>query len=90
MKNINIFASKVTNELDLHGCTVYDMLEKVTRYLDLASLSSFEKVTIVHGMGSLRKALHAHLDSLKKDGLISKYTLGGILQDSLVETVVYL
>jgi dsDNA-specific endonuclease/ATPase MutS2 len=90
MKNINIFASKVTNELDVHGCTVYEMLEKTTHYLDLASLSSFERVTIVHGMGKLRKSLHEHLDTLKKGGLISNYALGGVFRDSLVETVVYL
>lgn len=53
----------ITDELDLHGCTVEEGIELVDDYLDKAYLYEISPVRLVHGHGTgkLRKAIRAFL-----------------------------
>lgn len=61
----------VPSELDLHGQTVEQALEKVDKYLDDAILADLDEVRLVHGIGTgaLRDAIRAWL--AKRPGIAS-------------------
>ena len=50
-------------ELDLHGCTVDEALERVERMLNDALLADALELRVIHGRsgGRLKAALHARL-----------------------------
>jgi DNA mismatch repair protein MutS2 len=53
-------------DLDLHGLTVADALERVLATLDAAIRSGYSRVHVIHGRGSgrIRAALHRQLRGL--------------------------
>lgn len=53
----------VSNEIDLRGLMADEAIREVQSYLDMAVLSSWAEVRIVHGKGTgaLRKAIHQYL-----------------------------
>jgi DNA mismatch repair protein MutS2 len=61
-------------ELNLVGLRVEEALPPLQRFLDAAILAGFSEVRVAHGYGSgaLRKAVHAHLDSVG----LTRYRLG--------------
>lgn len=67
--------ANVSNELDLRGQLVDEALHDVRAYLDLAILSEWQEVRIIHGKGegSLRMAVHKYLAGLNT---IKGYRLG--------------
>lgn len=62
-------------ELDVRGETVIDALLDVDRFIDGASLSGIQMLTIIHGKGTgaLRAAIHDHL---KRHPAVRSYRLG--------------
>jgi DNA mismatch repair protein MutS2 len=56
----------IHNELDLRGLTTDEAIREVERYIDLALLSNWDEVRLVHGKGTgaLRQAVHAYLRGL--------------------------
>jgi DNA mismatch repair protein MutS2 len=56
-------ARKVSAEVDLHGLTVGDALERVQQALNEALLADFDELRLIHGRGGgrIRAALHRRL-----------------------------
>lgn len=56
----------IHNELDLRGLTTDEAISETERYIDLALLSNWDEVRLVHGKGTgaLRQAVHAYLRGL--------------------------
>ncbi len=57
----------IANELDLRGLMVEEAIGELERYLDLARMSSWKEVRIIHGKGTgaLRQAVHQYLRNQK-------------------------
>jgi DNA mismatch repair protein MutS2 len=56
-------AEEIPSQLNVIGLTVEDALPKVDKFIDQALLRGFEKVQIIHGVGSgrLREAIGKYL-----------------------------
>jgi DNA mismatch repair protein MutS2 len=67
-------ARTAAKELNLVGLRVEEALPPLQRFLDAAILAGLSEVRVAHGYGSgaLRKAVHAHLDSVG----LTRYRLG--------------
>lgn len=61
-------------KVDLHGMTVEDAMRSVEKSVDRAIIDGYEKMEIVHGIGSgkIRQALHRYLAQLS---VIESYRL---------------
>ncbi len=55
--------AQISNKIDLRGTKVQDAIEALDMYLDVATLKSFNEITVIHGAGSgdLRRAIREHL-----------------------------
>ena len=69
------FRSAVKPELDLRGMMADEAVAAMDLFLDSATLSNLETVTIIHGKGTgaLRQAVH---ESLKRNRQVKDYRLG--------------
>lgn len=75
-KSAKIKKSKnLSSEIDIRGSLVEEGIGLVDKYIDDASLSSIEMVTIIHGKGTgmLRKGIQGHL---KNHPLVKSYRNG--------------
>lgn len=68
-------SSSISPEIKLIGMTVDEAISALDKYLDDAYLAHLPQARIVHGKGTgaLRKAVHAHLKTLK---YVKSYRLG--------------
>ncbi|MGD9486720.1 MAG: endonuclease MutS2 [Calditrichaceae bacterium] len=68
-------SANIPNELDLRGLVTEDAISEIEAYLDLAVLSSWDEVCLIHGKGTgaLRQAVHKFLSGLKN---IKSFRLG--------------
>ena len=70
-RNVSGLASRkersVKGELDIRGMASDEAVLELDKYIDEAILSGISTITIIHGKGTgtLRKAVQAHLKSLK-------------------------
>ena len=65
----------VKPEVDLRGMMVEEAIAATEQFIDTASLSNLETVTVIHGKGTgaLRQAVH---ESLKRNKMVKAYRLG--------------
>lgn len=79
----------ISMELDLRGQTLQEALENTDKYLDNASLSGLNTVTIIHGKGTgiLKNGVH---QLLKNHPLVKSYRLGKFGEGEQGVTVVEL
>jgi len=82
-------ASGTKPEIDLRGMMADEAVAAVEQFLDGATLSNLETVTIIHGKGTgaLRQAVH---DSLKRNRQVKNYRLGKFGEGETGVTVVTL
>lgn len=75
-------------ELDVRGMRVDEALDEIEKYLDIAVLSRYPSIRIIHGMGTgaLRKAIWVYLKSLT---IIKSYRYGDASEGSIGATVIY-
>jgi len=80
---------QVDNEVDLRGMQSDDALIELERYLDLAELSGWKEIRIIHGKGTgaLRKSIHMYL---KKNSIIKSFSLAKYGQGDAGVTVINL
>lgn len=57
--------SKEVRRIDLHGLAVEEALNTLERTLDKAILAEFERLEVIHGLGSgkLKQAIHKYLSN---------------------------
>lgn len=70
---INVRAkSRMSGEINLHGCTIEEALSRTDKFLDDALLAQLSRVRIVHGIGKgkLRNAIGEHL---KKQSFVQNF-----------------
>ena len=80
---------QVDNEIDLRGMQSDDAMIELERYLDLAQLSGWNEIRIIHGKGTgaLRKSIHMYL---RKNSLIKSFSLAKYGQGDTGVTVIKL
>jgi len=68
-------ASGLKPEIDLRGMLADEAVIATEQFLDTASLSNLQTVTVIHGKGTgaLRQAIH---ESLKRNKMVKEYRLG--------------
>ena len=79
----------ISNEINVIGLSVDEAIPIVDKYLDDCSLSSLDKVRIVHGKGTgkLRQGIHTYL---KKNPHVKSFRLGTFGEGEMGVTVVEL
>lgn len=82
-------AKKVSDKLDIHFLTVEEAILKLDKYLDDVSLTTLEKVKIIHGKGTgkLREAVHNYL---KNHPVVESFRTAEIYEGGSGVTVVKL
>jgi DNA mismatch repair protein MutS2 len=90
ISEISLFKAKnVSNKIDVHSYSVEEAILKIDKYLDDVSLTTLEKVTIIHGKGTgkLREAVHEYL---KKHPSVESFRIGEIYEGGSGVTIVNL
>jgi len=82
-------SASVKPEIDLRGMMAEEAIAATEQFIDTASLSNLETVTVIHGKGTgaLREAVHG---SLKRNKMVKAYRLGKYGEGETGVTVVTL